>query len=373
VADTIKLGPVGRIDQEMAVEITVDGGAVTEARLEATMARGLEAILRGRDPRDAIVVAQRICGICPAPHAVASAQALDDLSDARVPPVARIVRNLILGATHISSHILSFYAATLPDYIDPAAASRYRGKDRRIAAVASRVRRLLDAGDGAPFLPRYASDASTLKDPDVVSALLADYFDALLMKRQAETIAASLAGRHPHISSVVAGGVTIPVTVEQITQFRFALQDVADWLNRVMFPDAKALASGPMSALKVGRFGGGHANFLSFGAFDQNISGDYKDRFLPSGAIVAADLRNVAKITVQQIDPGKITESLTYARYGDAYNGRNPAEVVTEFEPGKKDAYTFVKAARYDGKPMEVGPLARMLIKRDPAFLRELA
>jgi len=373
VAETIRLGPVGRIDQDMAVDITVDGGAVTEARMEATMARGFETILRGRDPRDAIVVAQRICGICPAPHAVASAQALDDLTDARVPPVARIVRNLILGATHVSSHILSFFLATLPDYIDPSAVSRYRGKDKRIAVVASKVGQLLDAGDGAPFLPRYAGDEATLKDPDVVGALLADYFDALHIKRKAETMAAALAGRHPHICSVVAGGVTIPISVEQVTQFRFALQDVADWVSRTMFPDAKAIASGPMALFKSGRFGGGQASFLSFGAFDQNISGDYKDRFLPSGAIVAADLRDLSKITVQQIDPAKVTESLTYARYGNAYDGRNPAEVVTEFDPGKRDAYTFVKGARYDGKPMEVGPLARMLVKRDAAFLRELA
>lgn len=372
MSETIRLGPVGRIDEVMNVEVDVDGGVVTDARAAATMARGFEVILRGRDPRDAIVVAQRICGICPAPHAVASAQGLDDLIDARVPPVARIVRNLILGSTHLASHILSFYVGTLLDYIDPSVVPLYHGKDERLAAVAAKVGKLLQSGDGAPFLPRYAGDESTLRDPGAVVIFLANYFDALLAKRKAETMAAIFGGRHPHISTVVPGGVTIPVAEEQIVQFRFALQELSGWIDNVMLGDARSIASGPMGPLGKGTFGGGHPNFLSFGAFDLSISGDYKDRLLPSGAIVAADLKNQPKVTVRDIDPAKVTESLKYAYYRDGYDGRNPSEVVTEFEPGKRGAYTFVKGARYDGKAMEVGPLARMLIKGDQGFARQL-
>lgn len=368
--ETIRLGPVGRISQELNVEVTVDGGKVTDANVAATMARGLETILRGRDPRDAIVLAQRICGLCPAPHAVASAQALDEIVDARVPSAARIVRNLVLGATHLASHILSFYVATLPDYIDPTAVAFYRGSDERLGEAARAMKRILDVGDGAPFTPRFAADASSVKSPNDVAGLLANYFDGLGASRKAQTTAAILAGRHPHVHTVVPGGVTVAVTQDQITQFQFALQEVTDFIERALLADARALAGGALAPLGGGTFGAGHPNFLSFGAFDLNISGDYKDRLLPSGVITEADFGNFARVTVRDVDPAKIMESLKFAFYGDGYDGKNPAGVITEFEAGKKDAYTFVKGPRYDGKAMEVGPLARMLVAKDGAFVR---
>lgn len=370
MADVIRLGPVGRINEEMSVEVTVDGGKVTDARVAGTMARGFEAILRGKDPRDAVVIAQRICGICPAPHAVTVAQALDDIIDARVPPAARLVRNLILGGAHVASHIMSFYLGTLQDYIDPTAVVFYKGNDQRLRTVARKMKILLDSGDAAPFSPRFAADAASIKDPSAVAGLLANYFDALLAKRKAETMVAILAGRHPHIHTVVPGGVTIPVGQEQITQFQFALRELGDWIETVMLEDAKSLAAGPLGPFASGAFGAGQPNFLSYGAFDLNISGDYKDRFLPSGAVIAADLRDFAKTTIRDLDPSKITESLRFAWYGEAYDGRNPAEVITEFAPDKSGGYTFVKGPRYESKPMEVGPLARMLVKKDVGFMR---
>ena len=368
--ETVRLGPVSRISDDMNVQVAIDAGKVVDAHVAGTVARGFEVILRGKDPRDAVILSQRICGVCPAPHAVASALALDDLTDASIPRPARLVRNLILGASHLASHIVSFYLATLQDYIDPTAVAAYGGDDERLQLVARKVGALLGTGDGAPFTPRYASDESCLKDPNSVAGLLANYFDALLAKRKAETMTAIFAGRHPHICSVVPGGVTIPVTESQITQFQYALQELGDWIERVMLPDAQALAAGPAKPLAGNGFGVGHSNFLSYGAFDLITSGDYKNRLLPSGVIVGADVANWGRATVQDLDPAKIAESLRFGWYTDAYEGKSPRKSITEFSPGKANAYTFAKAPRYDGKPMEVGPLARMMVKKDSGFQR---
>lgn len=370
MAETIRLGPMCRISEDLNVEVTVDGGKVTDARVAGTMARGFEVILRDRAPADAVVLTQRICGVCPAPHALASAQALDDVAGARVPPAARIVRNLILGAGYLSSHIVSFYLASLQDYIDPTAVARYKGADQRLVSVAGKVKAVMSSGDGAPFAPRYASDDACVRDPADVAGLLANYFDALSAKRAAETMAAILAGRHPHVQTIVPGGVTVPVEQEQITQFQFSLQELAQWIGEVMLPDAKTLATGPLKRFANGAYGAGHANFLSFGAFDRSISGDYKDRVLPSGIVLGVDPANFGRVTIQELEPAKITESLKFAFYGEAYDGKNPAEALTELSPKKADAYSFVKGPRYDGKPMEVGPLARMLVARNKGLLK---
>ncbi|RJQ54482.1 MAG: nickel-dependent hydrogenase large subunit [Actinobacteria bacterium] len=371
MAERIRIGPLNRPAQGLDLEVTVDGGRVTDAVVSGTMARGLEVVLRDKDPRDAIVIAQRICGVCPAPHSVASAYAMDDIVGARVPGRARITRNLILAAAHIGSHLTGFYLSSLQDYFDPTAAASYKGKDARLRAVSTKMKRVLDSGEGAPFAPSFASP-DLMRDPETSVLLLSHYLEALAMRRNADTMTAMIGGRHPHITSVVPGGVTVPVTQGQVTQFQLAAEELGDWIESVMLPDAVALATGPMSPFASGSFGSGTPNFLSFGLFDQGISGDVKDRFLPSGAILAAKGGQAVPV-VQELDPAKVTESLRFAWYKDAYDGRNPSEVITEFDSSKAEAYTFVKGPRYENRPMEVGPLARMLIRRDKGFQRLIA
>jgi hydrogenase large subunit len=129
---------------------------VREARCSGTLYRGIEVILRGRDPRDAPRITQRLCGVCPTAHALASSLALDEAFGIRdrIPRNGRLLRNLILGSNYIQSHILHFYHLAALDYVDVTAAAGYEGRDPRL----QKVSRFLAAGATSPFFPRYEGD-----------------------------------------------------------------------------------------------------------------------------------------------------------------------------------------------------------------------
>jgi len=156
MAQKIVIDPVSRIEGHLKIEVTVDGGVVKEARCSGTLFRGFEIILKGRDPRDAQLITQRVCGVCPIAHATASTLALDAAFDVAefVPPNGRIIRNLILAANYLQSHILHFYHLAALDYVDVAALADYSGSDPALAAV----KRFIDRGELGPFFPRYEGD-----------------------------------------------------------------------------------------------------------------------------------------------------------------------------------------------------------------------
>lgn len=116
--ETIRIDPVTRLEGHLDIEVTVDGGVVTDAHSSGTMFRGFEVILQNRDPRDATILSQRICGVCPISHAMASTLNLESAFGATPPANGRMLRNLVLGANFIMSHVLHFYHLAAVDYID---------------------------------------------------------------------------------------------------------------------------------------------------------------------------------------------------------------------------------------------------------------
>jgi Ni,Fe-hydrogenase I large subunit len=359
----VVVDPVTRIEGHLKIEVELENGRVKDAWSSATMARGFEALLQGKDPRDAPYVTSRFCGVCFSVHQLASARALDAAFGASVPWGGTLLRNLIMGAEYIYDHMLHFYHLSALDYIDIMAVANYKGKDKDLLAVKDKIVGLVKANDTFPLTPRYKPDEFSVSDPDVVISAVKHYIDALAMHAKARNMGAIFGGRTPHYQSIVVGGCTQYPDINMVARFRTMLDEQAKFVNEVYIPDVLAFGTGPLFPLAKMGLGGGHLNYLSYGALEKDPEG--KDLVFPPGVIVGLDPNN---IKVQPFDEKKITESVKYAWYKKD-KPRHPYKGKQEFDLDRKEAYSFIKAPRYNGKPMEVGPLARMLVAKNPTLL----
>ncbi|MEW6189611.1 MAG: nickel-dependent hydrogenase large subunit [Actinomycetota bacterium] len=364
MAQKITIDPITRIEGHLKIEVEVEDGKVKEAYSTAAMARGFEQLLIGKDPRDAQIVTQRICGVCPASHGLAAAQNLDKAFEAKVPDNARIIRNLIVGSNYVMSHILHFYHLAALDYLDVMAIAKYTGKDPRLLAVKDKIVGLVEAEDTYPLTPRYDPDEFSVDDPEIVTTAVAHYLEALEKRKKAQEMLTIFGGKMPCYCTLVPGGVTIHPTPDMIAAFKYHLMDLIDFVNNVYLADVLAFGTGPLLPIHQLKVGAGVGNFLSFGMFDLGVSGDYKNRFLKSGVIMDGKLEEVG-----EFDPTKIEEAVKYSWYTEDCGGLHPTEGKTEYDLDKEGAYSFAKAPRYDGKPVEVNTLARMLITQDKGFM----
>ena len=347
----IVIDPVTRIEGHLKVEAQVENGEVKEAKSEGTLFRGIELILQGRDPRDAQRITQRICGVCPTSHSIASTLTLDSafgIAD-RIPDNGRLIRNLILGAAHIADHILHFYHLTALDYVDVTKVASYEGKDPDLNSVKAFIER----GALGHFVPRYEGDYRLSDEVD--QELTGHYVQALLMRRKGQEMLSVFGGKMPHNMAVVPGGVTEVPTVDKITSFLWRLNELRDFIDNVYIPDVVAVAQAYGDYFEIGH---GCGNLLSYGSFDldgTNPDLTKRERLLKQGR-VSPDLR------WQPLEPDRIAEYVTHSWYDEATNGRRPTEGETRPSGGKSGAYSWIKSPRYDGKVYEVGPLARMMV-----------
>ncbi|MDP2211524.1 MAG: nickel-dependent hydrogenase large subunit [Candidatus Aquicultor sp.] len=358
----IKIDPVTRIEGHLAIEVEVDGGKVTNAWSKGTMFRGFEELLKGRDPRDASYVTDRVCGVCSGSHQWASALCLDDAFDADVPDGGRLVRNLILGAQWLHDHPLHFYHLSALDYIDVMAVAKYKGNDAGLNAVKDKILKLVKAQDTAPLTPRYEPDEFSVDDPELVTMAVAHYLKALEMQAKAKKMGALLGGKMPHSASIVVGGVTMYPEMQYLDQYRSLLTEQTAFIENVYVPDVVTFGTGPLFPLAKAGIGAAAGHYLSFGGF-QN-SGDKKDLLYPAGVVIDSDLKNI-----KAVDTDLIKEYVKHAWYDDN-KGLHPSQGETAVNPDKKDAYSFIKSPRYEGRAMEVGPLARMLVAQPDAFMK---
>lgn len=364
MAQKIVIDPINRIEGHLAIEVEVEGGKVVDAKASGTLWRGIELILQGRDPRDAGVITQRICGVCPAEHALASIQNLDMAFSAEVPDNGRIIRNLVAGANYVMSHILHFYHLAALDYIDIMAVAGYKGLNQELLKVKDKIVGLVKAGDTAPFTPRYNPDQFCVNDPEIVTTAVFHYIQALEMRKKAQEMLAIFGGKMPHHVTYYPGGVSVQATPDRIAAFKSRLAELVEFVNNVYLRDVLLFGTGPLKPLHDAKVGFGCGNFLSYGMFDLGKSGDYNNRFLKAGAIFNGEIARV-----NPLDPNKIAEHVKYSWYNDNTSGKHPSEGETLPEPAKTGAYSWLKAPRYDGKPMEVGPLARQLVTGDKGFM----
>lgn len=266
-----------------------------------------------------------------------------------------------MGALWLHDHILHFYHLAALDYIDPTAVLNYQGSVPALVGVKEKIKALADAGDLHPVLPAYKPDDFCVKDPDTVTQLVYHYLQALEIQAKGRKAAAIFSGKQPHHSSMVVGGVTFYPTLGQIEQYKKLLNELIDFARNVYIPDALFLATGPLLPLEQASVGATAGNYLSFGGFPLNQA---NDKFLfPAGAIFDNQFNDI-----KPLDLKEIKEELDYSWYKNEAPA-HPEVSFTRVDLDKKDGYTFVKAPRYQGKPMEVGPLARMLVMKNPTFM----
>jgi ferredoxin hydrogenase large subunit/hydrogenase large subunit len=348
MSKTVNLSPVTRIEGHLGIRVEVEDAKVVRAFAAGEMFRGFENILRGRDPLDAQYIVQRICGVCPLDHGMASVLA-QDMAYGLVPPEnGRIVRNLAQAANFIASHITHFYLLSALDFVDVARITEYQGKDRSLLDLQAWVKSQLASRQvypAAPFLPRF--NAQYLADKEANFGALKHYMDALEIRAQAHKMGALFAGKMPHAASLVPGGVTVKATSLNIAQYQTLLETVQRFIDEAYLPDALAVAGAFPDYFSMGR---GCNNFLAFGAFPEGPGAD--SMFFRGGARI--------KDQWQAVDPAAVTEDVGQSRFSSA-SGRQPYEGETAAAPDKNAAYSWLKAPRYRGEPMEVGPLARLL------------
>ncbi|MDI6870449.1 MAG: nickel-dependent hydrogenase large subunit [Bacillota bacterium] len=356
----ITVDPLTRIEGHLRVEVEVENGKVKDAWTSGTLFRGLELILRSRKAEDAWLVTQRSCGVCPIPHGMASSRSIEDAYKLKLTDNARLVRNLIEGFQYINSHLLHFYHLVALDYVDVTAVAQYKGNDSRLNEIKS----LIAAGDTAPFTPRYNVDYRLPVEANIEA--VAQYVEALQVYRRANEALALLGGKFPHAMSMVPGGVTVKLTPTIISQLVGYIKEAQDFIDNKHIPLVLAVAP---YYLDYGKIGVGCGNFLAWGDFP-DASMDPKKQLLPRGAIFGGDIANVVEADIE-----KVAEHVAHSWYKGA-EAKQPLHGETEpeyksFGEHAKDGekYSWLKAPRYDGKPMEVGPLARMLVKQDAGLL----
>jgi hydrogenase large subunit len=354
----IVVDPLTRIEGHLKIDVTIDGGQITDARSSGMMFRGFELLLKGRDPFDAQFLVQRICGVCPIAHAMAATLNLDSafgIAD-QIPDNGRIIRNLIQGANYIQSHILHFYHLAALDYVDVTKVTNYQGKDAGLNSVKDFIQRALSAGNMSalgPFYPRYEGDYRLSDDLNI--AATAHYVDALNMRRLAQEMAAIFCGKLPHNAAIVPGGVTEGPTVDKIANFMWKLQQLRDFIDNTYLPDVIAVAEVYSDYFTMGK---GCGNLYSTGVFDLDVKEtnlDKRKRLLKQGTTSASNL------VYNSIDSKKVTEDVKNSWYTSP-SGLYPGNGQTAPNPEKAGGYSWIKAPRYNGTVCEVGPLARMVM-----------
>ncbi|MDR3271780.1 MAG: nickel-dependent hydrogenase large subunit [Peptococcaceae bacterium] len=364
MAEKIIIDPITRIEGHLRVEVEVANGVVTDAHIIGKMFRGLEPLLNGRDPRDASYVVERVCGVCAGSHGWTSALALDEAFGAEVPAGGRIIRNLIAGAMWLHDHPLHFYHLSALDYLDIMAVARYQGSDPGLLGVKDKIVSLVNRNDTAPLTPRYEPDEFCVDDPELVTTAVAHYLKALEMQAKARKMSALFAGKQPHQSSIVVGGVTIYPTPHVLDEYAMMLEEQIDFIENVYYPDVITFGTGPLLPLAQANIGVGYGHFLSVGAFDRTDKRG-EDPFFKAGLILNGDLSKILPV-----DERKMKEDPSYAWYKEnpplhPYDGDSTPDLA------KANAYTYVKAPRYGDErlPLEVGPLSRMLVHQPEGLL----
>lgn len=356
---TITIDPLTRIEGHLKVDVTVENGTVTNAQVSGTMARGIEQLLSGRDPRDASFITERICGVCFGSHGWASSLAVETAhGTTQVSPAAQLIRNLIVGACWLHDHPLHFYLLSALDYLDLSVLANYSGSETSIlklkGLIGAEINNPPIEGEYAgPLLPTYTADAFCINTLDDVVLYVQHYLDTLQMQVKAKKLSAIFGGKQPHQSGIITGGVTKLPSLADITLFRTLLNEQISFINNTYINDIINLGTGPLFTLATSNIGMGYQNYLSYGGFPES-DGSY---LYPEGAIINGMLTASSRAAIEP----NITEDVTKAWYVSTTGG-HPSQTVQQFDLNKTGAYTFVKAPRFNNQPMEVGPLARMMI-----------
>ncbi len=400
----IVVDPVTRIEGHLRVEVNVDeNNVIRNAVSTGTMWRGLEVILKGRDPRDAWAFTQRICGVCTGTHALTSVRAVEDALGIDIPENANTIRNIMQLTLQIHDHIVHFYHLHALDWVDVVSAlsADPKGASELAQSISSwplsspgyfrdlqnKLKRFVESGQLGLFRNAYWGHPAYKLPPEANLMAVAHYLEALDFQKEIKKIHTIFGGKNPHPNWLV-GGVPSPINIEDVGAVgainmerlshvkRIIDQSIA-FTEQVYVPDLLAIAS----FYKDWTYGGGlsSTNVLSYGDIPEHANDYSADNLaLPRGAIINGDLSTV--YDVDQRDTEEIQEFVAHSwySYGDETIGLHPWDGVTEpnyvLGPNAKGTktriealdenakYSWIKSPRWRGHAMEVGPLARYII-----------
>ena len=390
----VVIDPITRIEGHLRIEAVIDdNNVIQEAYSSSTMFRGIEEILKGRDPRDCGLLAMRICGVCTGTHYQRSIEAVEHAFGVTIPKNARLVRNLMQGALYLHDHIVHFYHLHALDFVDITKALEadpkktvaeaqkwaklsgqrpWKASEDDFAAVQERVTKYVKQGRLGIFGNAYWGSKAYKLTPEQNLIGLHHYLEALELQRQIAKAQAIFGGKNPHPQSIVVGGVTCVQDLKnhaRIAEFKDIIQKAQKFTKEAYLPDI--YMAGTMYADEaLAGIGGGLGNFMSYGDFNLDDLPFYESQKLfPSGIVMNKDLSKVI-----ELDQTKITEDVTHAWYEGTTN-LHPYDGVTHPNytgfAKKEDhiayldiegKYSWIKSPLYDDERMEVGPLARMVI-----------
>jgi hydrogenase large subunit len=400
----VVVDPVTRIEGHLRVEVNVDDqNVIRNAVSTGTMWRGLEVILKGRDPRDAWAFTQRICGVCTGTHALTSVRAVEDALGIQIPENANSIRNIMQLTLQVHDHLVHFYHLHALDWVDVVSALKADPKATSQLAqsisdwplsspgyfrdLQAKLKKFVESGQLGPFQNAYWGHPAYKLPPEANLMAVAHYLEALDFQKDIVKIHAIFGGKNPHPNWLVGGvpspinmdgvGAASAINMERLNMVKGIIDRCITFTEQVYIPDLLAIAG----FYKDWLYGGGLSSksVLSYGDIPDKAN-DYSSAnlLLPRGAIINGDLSKVHDVDLK--DPEQVQEFVAHSwyKYADETKGLHPFDGVTEpnyvLGPNTKGTrtkiasldesakYSWIKAPRWRGHAMEVGPLARYLI-----------
>ena len=398
----VVVDPICRIEGHLRIEVNLDeNNVIRNAVSMGNMWRGLEVILQGRDPRDAWAFAQRICGVCTLVHGIASVRAVEDALDYRIPPNAQLIRNLMIAAQYVHDHVMHFYHLHALDWVDVVSALKADPKATAelaqglsnwpksspgyFADMQKRLKAFVDAGQLGIFAKAYWGHPAYKLPPEANLMAVAHYIEALEWQRDVVKLHAIFGGKNPHPnflvggapspisndpSSATGGAAATSANIVTLGRVRDIIRTMRNFVDQVYVPDTLAVASFYKDWFRRGE---GLGNFLTFGDFPSEGYDDPTTWLIPSGAILNRDLTKIHEIDLY--DEEQVQEFVGHSWYdyeGGKQIGLHPHQGETNLNyTGPKPpyehldvqgSYSWLKAPRWRGNAVEVGPLARVLM-----------
>jgi len=394
MATRVVVDPVTRIEGHLRVEAMLDDrGVIKDAMSSGTMWRGLEVILKGRDPRDAWAFCERICGVCTTVHALASVRAVENALSVKVPPNAETIRNIMFLTQQVQDHVIHFYHLHALDWVDivsalkadPAATSALAQKASPSWGLASTgyfkdlagtLKKFVDSGQLGLFQNAYWGHPAYKLPPEANLMAVAHYLEALKWQKEIIKIHTIFGGKNPHPNYLVGGMASAismqgdnAINMERLNYIKTLIDDALQIVENMYIPDLLAVASFYTDWAAIG---GGLGNYMVYGDVPQNGIGDVSQFRMPRGVILNKNLSEVLPLDLA--DAGQVQEEIAHSwyEYPEGKGGLHPWDGVTvpkysgpkppykQLDENAK--YSWLKSPRWKGNAVEVGPLARMLV-----------
>ena len=384
MAKRIVIDPVTRIEGHLKIECEIDKGKITNAWSSGTMWRGIELILQGRDPREAWIFTQRICGVCTTVHAITSVRAVENALNLEVPLNAQYIRNMIITAHGVFDHIVHFYHLSALDWVDIVSAlkadakataqlaqtlsSWKRNSYQDIKAAQDRLKGLAESGQLGIYGSGYWGHPAMKLSPEVNLLAATHYLQALEYQRSINKVVAILGSKTPHIQNLAVGGVSNPInpssqstlTLERLFYIKTLIDEIGDFIHNVYLIDVSAIGA---FYADWTQYGSGVTNYLSVPDLPLDTTGTVFD--LPGGYIPNGDTRQYIPVKSFQDEFFKtgVKEGIKHSYYKGDWD-RHPWEedTVPNFTGYETEGkYSWVKSPTFKGQPAQVGPLANVL------------